>query len=162
TNNTGLIINGNGFNNTGAIRKTDNVAASMTGGITLGSASTIRSERNTLTISGIDLLMGTNDLTVAGTASGNTGNVTISAKISSQDGTTINKTGQGTLTLSGVNLGSLRSKFNVTGGTLSWSSDNGFTNDLGVAPAAFTDDYVKVDGGTLQMTTSTTTGTSFM
>lgn len=159
---TVLNINGDGFNSTGAIRKTANNTTTMTGGLTLGSASRIRSENGTLTISGSPIVMGGNDLTFAGTASGTTGNITVSANINSNDGTTITKEGQGILTLSGTNIGSLRSKFKVLGGTLSWSSDNGFTNDLGAGPASPVADYVIVDGGTLRMTTNDTTGTSFM
>ncbi|MBI5382866.1 MAG: autotransporter-associated beta strand repeat-containing protein [Opitutae bacterium] len=94
-----LTLNGTGYNSLGALNsKSGN--NSWAGPITLGTASTIKSDTvsNTLTISGSVTGSGANNLTVDGV-----GNTTISGSVGTNNGGII-KDGNGTLTLSGDNL----------------------------------------------------------
>lgn len=162
-----ITIQGTGAGGTGALRKTGNNATNLGGSIKLAGADgtdiRIQSENtsSTFTLSGnlSPFSAGTNHNLIVSQATG--GSTTISGTLGLGTGT-LTKEGGGILNLSGNNIGPWSGKIIVNGGTLSWSSDNGFTNHLGAAPASFTPDYVIVNGGTLRDTTSDTSGTSFM
>ena len=114
-----ITVNGTGISAAGAIR---NIAGSnsLTGGITLGSATRVNSDAGTLTVA-------TGGVGGAGqslTAGGN-GSITISSAIATTSGT-LTKDGTGTLTLSGtntytgataINAGVLRAENNAALGT---------------------------------------------
>jgi autotransporter-associated beta strand protein len=99
---TTTTINGSGVSNTGAIH---NISGnnSVTGAVTLGSASRINSDAGTLTLAG-GLTTAGNALTIGGA-----GNTTLSGALSFGS-TSLTKEGAGTLTLN--------SNLNLSGGTL--------------------------------------------
>jgi len=136
-----ITLNGTGGGN-GALRNIsgDN---SITGTITLASASTIASDAGTLTLS-TGGITGTFDLTVQGA-----GNTAISGVIGIDTGT-LTKAGAGTLTLSGANTFTGITTLNA--GTVSIAQDT----NLGAAPGAVAATQITFNGGTLATTATFT------
>ncbi|MFM8016540.1 MAG: lectin-like domain-containing protein, partial [Actinomycetota bacterium] len=111
-----ITINGAGISSAnGAIRSTSG-NNTLAGKVTLGSAATIQSDANTLTIdvSSGDGIDGTYALTVAGS-----GNTTVNDPVATSTGT-LTKSGSGTLTLAAVNTFS--GATTISAGTLTVSS----------------------------------------
>ncbi|MFM7890386.1 MAG: autotransporter-associated beta strand repeat-containing protein, partial [Actinomycetota bacterium] len=111
-----ITINGAGISSAnGAIRSTSG-NNTLAGKVTLGSAATIQSDANTLTIdvSSGDGIDGTYALTVAGS-----GNTTVNDPVATSTGT-LTKSGSGTLTLAAVNT--LSGATTISQGTLTVSS----------------------------------------
>jgi autotransporter-associated beta strand protein len=106
-----LTINGTGYNNdnTGALR---NIAGTnfYGGTVTLGSASRINSDANTLTLTAANSITGTQNLTLGGAGSG-----VVSGTITTGSGT-LTKDGLGAWTLSGANT--YTGATTINGGTL--------------------------------------------
>ncbi len=119
-----FTINGTGTSGNGAI---ENFAGSNTlsGAITLGSASRINSDVGTLTLSG-NIGLGANTLTVGGV-----GNTAQSGVISGTGGLT--KDGSGTVTLNGANTYS--GATTVSAGTLRLGADNRLADTTAVTVA---------------------------
>jgi autotransporter-associated beta strand protein len=128
--NEALTLNGTGISGGGAFRNISGTN-SYTGGITLGSASTINSDAGTLTLSG--------GITNGGftTTFGGASNITESGVISGTGALT--KSDNGTLTLSGVNTYSGGSTLN--GGTVIVSTSAG----LGATSGAVTINAATLD-----------------
>lgn len=135
-----LTLNGSGNSAAGALR---NFAGSnsVSGAITLGSASTINSDAGTLTLTG-GIVNGGFIPTFGGA-----GNISETGVVSGTGGLT--KTGNGTLTLSGANTYSGTTAIN--GGTVIVSSDG----NLGGLTSG-----INLNAGTLEIATGFTTGRS--
>jgi autotransporter-associated beta strand protein len=120
-----ITINGSGTSGNGAI---ENFAGNNTlsGGITLGSASRIQSDTGTLALTG-NITLGANTLTAGGP-----GNLTQSGVIAGTGGLT--KDGSGTLTLSGNNTYS--GATTVSAGTLRLGASERINNVSAVSVAA--------------------------
>jgi autotransporter-associated beta strand protein len=147
-----VTLNGSGIANDGALRKTGNNTTTLSGAITLGSATRINADAGTLTISG-----GVSGTGMALTVGG-AGATTISGLIATGSGGTIVKDGGGTLTLSNgsnsfaaVNASSV--VISITGGTVvqngESSGSSGAASTSGIIPSVVTPSYVFIDGGTL-------------
>ena len=113
-----LTINGTGYNNdnTGALR---NIAGTnfYGGTVTLGSASRINSDANTLTLTAANSITGTQNLTLGGG-----GNGVVSGTITTGSGT-LTKDGLGAWTLSGANT--YTGATTINGGTLQVGNGTG-------------------------------------
>ena len=126
--NESLTLNGAGASGNGALRNMSG-NNSLSGGITLGSASTVSSDAGLLTLSG-GIVNGGFALTFAGA-----GNITESGVISGSGA--LNKTGSGTLSLGGVNT--YTGATTITGGTLQISTNERIANtsNLNVSGGTF-------------------------
>jgi fibronectin-binding autotransporter adhesin len=127
-----LTLNGSGISNDGALRNVSGTN-SWSGGVTLGSASTIASDAGTLTLSGT-INNGGFMLTTMGA-----GSITLSGIISGSGGLT--KNGAGTLTLSGIDT--------YSGGT----TVNAGTLQLSVANQLLITGGITIAGGMLDLQT---------
>jgi fibronectin-binding autotransporter adhesin len=118
---TTTTLNGSGVSNTGALR---NVSGnnSLTGAVTLGSASRINSDAGTLTLTG-GLTTAGNALTIGGA-----GNTTLSGTLSFGS-TALTKVDAGTLTLN--------SNLDLSGGTLSLNGGTLALNGITLSVGAF-------------------------
>jgi autotransporter-associated beta strand protein len=134
-------LNGTGTAGNGAL---ENVSGnnSLTGPVTVASASRIQSDVGTLTASGT-VALGANTLNVGGA-----GNTTLSGIVSGTGGLT--KDGAGTFLLSGANT--FTGATTINGGLLSIGADNG----LGAAPGSVTANQLVFNGGTLGTTATFT------
>jgi fibronectin-binding autotransporter adhesin len=154
-----LTLNGSGISNDGALRNVSGTN-SWSGGVTLGSASTVASDAGALTLSGT-INNGGYMLTTTGA-----GSITLSGIISGSGGLT--KNGAGTLTLSGIDTYSGGTTVNA--GTLQMSVVNQVLNTGAVTISGGTLDLqtfsqsvgaVTLTSGSISSSTGILTGTSF-
>ena len=147
-----LTLNGSGVSTNGALRNIsgDNNYAGL---ITLGSATRINSDSDTLTLSNVGTITGIFGLTVGGT-----GNTIINSIIGIGTGT-LTKDGNGTLTLSGANT--YTGGTTISAGTLQINNTNAFgagavtnsaTLDIGANTVNVTGIYTQDDHSKLKVT----------
>jgi autotransporter-associated beta strand protein len=138
--NEALTLNGTGVSSGGALR---NISGNntLTGAVTLGSATRINSDSGTLTLDRAtgNAITGTFNLTLGGA-----GNITVADPIATSTGT-LTKDGAGTVTLSAVN--SYTGATNISTGTLEIAANNAL-------PDVST---VTIGSGTLNVATFTDT-----
>ncbi|MCX5678636.1 MAG: autotransporter-associated beta strand repeat-containing protein [Candidatus Omnitrophica bacterium] len=155
-----ITLNGSGISSSGALKSISGTN-SITGAITLESATRINSNANTLTISG-GIVGSGYALTVGGA-----GNVTFTAAAIAGAGTTVTKDGAGTLTYSAANTYTGLTTINA--GTLAYGAGvDAIVGDvtvsggtLDIAGRSDTVGAVTLTSGTITGTTGVLTGTSY-
>jgi autotransporter-associated beta strand protein len=139
-----LTLNGTGVSNGGALMNSSATAATFSGLITLGSATTIAANSGNIVLSNIGIISGTWPLTLDGTSTGSS----IASIIGTTSGT-LTKNGAGTWTLSGANTYTGITTINL--GTLSVMALANGGVGCGIGAAANAAANLVLNGGTLQL-----------